>query len=93
MRLEGNDGTVIKVIEDIASDWERIAYALKFSPGVVRSIRKDTNRQCEDACEEVLYRWLEGAEGTLRPISWQTLIRVLNDCGKGTVAGKLRLLI
>jgi len=80
MRLKGKEGRTVKVIEGVAAEWEQLAYTLQFSPAVVRAVRRDTNQDCATACEEVLYRWVSGAEGTLQPVSWATLIECLRDC-------------
>ena len=80
MKLEGKEGTTVKVIEGMAAEWERLAYTLQFSPAVVRTVRRDTTQDCTAACVEVLYRWVSGAEGTRQPVSWATLIECLRDC-------------
>ena len=80
MRLKGKKGRTVKVIEGVAAEWEQLAYTLQFSPAVVRAVQRDTNQDCAAACEEVLYRWVCGAEGTLQPVSWVTLIECLRDC-------------
>ena len=64
----------------VAAEWERLAYTLRFSPAVVRTVRRDTTQDCTAACEEVLYRWVGGAEGTRQPVNWATLIECLRDC-------------
>ena len=79
MKLKGKDRRTVKVIESVAAEWELLAYALQFSPAVVRTIHRDT-KDCTAACEEVLYRWVNGAEGTRQPVSWATLIECLSDC-------------
>jgi len=80
MRLKGKEGRTVKVIEGVAAEWEQLAYTLQFSPAVVRAVRRDTNQDCAAACEEVLYRWVSGTEGTLQPVSWVTLIECLRNC-------------
>ena len=80
MRLKGKKGRTVKVIEGVAAEWERLAYTLQFSPAVVRAVRRDTNQDCAAACEEVLYRWVSGTEGTLQPVNWVILIECLRDC-------------
>jgi len=79
-RLKGKEGRTVKVIEGVAAEWEQLAYTLQFSPAVVRTVRRDTTLDCAAACEEVLYRWVNGAEGTRQPVSWATLIECLRDC-------------
>ena len=74
----------MKVVEEVAAKWEQLAYVLHFSPAVVRNIQRDTQHDCVSACQEVLYRWLNGE--TSHPVSWQTLIDSLRDCDFNTLA-------
>jgi len=71
---------VVKVIEQVASQWEELAYILQFSSAVVKTIKRDNTKDCTAACTEVLHRWVGGAEGTREPVSWATLIECLRDC-------------
>jgi len=89
MKLKGKNGRTVKVIEGVAAEWEQLAYTLKFSPAVVRNVRRDTTQDCTAACEEVLYRWVNGAEGTRQPVSWATLIECLRDCDFSVLARDL----
>ena len=82
-RLEGKGGKVVRVIERVAGNWEKLAYALEFSSDVVKTIRRDCHYECEQACQEVLHRWISGA--ARQPVSWWTLVESLrreNDFGK-----------
>ena len=79
IRLNDKEGRTVKLIEGVAAKWEQLAYILQFSSAVVRTVQRDTNN-CTAACEEVLYRWLNGSEGTRQPVSWATLIECLRDC-------------
>ena len=79
MKLEGKEGRTVKVVEGVAAEWEQLAYTLRFSPAVVRTVERDA-KDCTAACVEVLYRWVSGAEGTRQPVSWATLIKCLRDC-------------
>ena len=89
MKLKGKEGGTVKVIEGVAAEWERLAYTLQFSPAVVRTVRRDTTQDCTAACEEVLYRWVSGTEGTRQPVSWATLIKCLMDCDFSELANDL----
>ena len=71
---------MVKVIEQVASQWEELAYILQFSSAVVKTIERDNTKDCTAACTEVLHRWVGGAEGTREPVSWATLIECLRDC-------------
>ena len=89
MKHKGKEGRTVKVIEEVAAKWEQLASALEFSSAVVRTVRRDNNQDCAAACEEVLRRWVGGAEGTRQPVSWTTLIECLRDCDFITLARDL----
>ena len=89
MKLKGKEGKTVKVIEEVAAEWKQLAYTLQFSSAVVRTVQRDTTQDCAAACEEVLYRWVSGAEGTRQPVSWATLIECLRDCDFRVLASDL----
>jgi len=89
MELKGKEGRTVKVVEGVAAKWERLAYALQFSSAVVRTVRRNTTQDCAAACEEVLYQWVNGAEGTQQPVSWATIIKCLRACGFRELASDL----
>ena len=70
----------MKVVEETAANWEQLAYTLKFHQSVVRSIRRDNPLDCTSACEDILEQWLQGKEGTVSPVTWETFVEVLRDC-------------
>lgn len=71
---------MVKIIEQVASQWEELAYVLQFSSAVVKTIECDNPKDCIAACTELLHWWLRGAEGTRQPVSWATLVECLRDC-------------
>jgi len=89
MKLKGKEGRTVKVIEEVAAEWKQLAYTLQFSSAVVRTVQCDTTQDCAAACEEVLYRWVSGAEGTRQPVSWATLIECLRDFDFRVLASNL----
>ena len=76
--LKGWEGRAVKVIEQVAPVWERLAYALYFDPAVVAAITRDNPCKCELACMDMFGRWLNGS--ARQPINWETLIAALRDC-------------
>ena len=79
----------MKVIEEVASQWEGLAYMLQFSSTIVKTIERDSAKDCIAACTEVLHQWVGGAEGTRQPVSWATLIECLRDCDFTVLASDL----
>ena len=71
--IEGKEKTV-RVIQQSAAKWERIATGLHFESYDISRIKKDYN-ECYDACQTVFVEWLNGSGR--KPITWNTLIKVL----------------
>lgn len=90
--LEDERKDVIDIIEIVASDWEKVATTLKFSPSAIKIIEKDNKSNCENACYEMFRQWLDGKKDTRKPVSWTTLIEVLNQCDKSELAKRLSLM-
>ena len=84
--LKRSDGTVIRVVEEAAQQWERLAYALSFPRSTVNVVSRDNPQNAVGACGEILGRWLDGVEGTRQPISWNSLIDALRECDMITLA-------
>ena len=82
--LHHNKGT-LRIIESTAADWETFAISLGFDMPVIQTIRRATHYQPEDACREMLARWLEG-EGA----SWNNLLQALEAINEQTLASDLR---
>lgn len=87
--LKRRDGTVIRVVEEAAQQWERLAYALNFPRSTVNVVSRDNPQNAVGACGEMLGRWLDGVEGTRQPISWNSLIDALCECDMDTFASDL----
>ena len=77
------------MIEEVAGYWEDLARALHFESSVIEHIG-DMFFQTEDACREVLRRWLEGQGETRQPVNWATLIDSLSEAGFVDVAEELQ---
>ena len=77
-KVEGWEERAVKVIEQVAPFWEKLAYALHFNPAVVAAIARDNPCKCEQACMDMFGRWLNGS--ARQPVSWETLMVALRDC-------------
>ena len=86
--MESSKGKV-KVIESTAPIWKKLALALKFPQSIIDIIQANNDNKCENACREMLGRWLNGTMGTRQPVVWQTLIDVLEECDKCELARSL----
>ena len=64
------------MIDNITSDWKKVARALKFSEVKIRQIAK---KEEEEACIEMLRCWLAELKGCRTPISWKTLLSAIEE--------------
>ena len=87
-RFVGVSGRVVKVVEEVSADWEKLALALKFCGAVIRTVRESERFQVEGACRNILHRWLEGQSSL--PVTWDTLVECLEDIGHRSLAEDLR---
>lgn len=79
----------LNLIKKVASDWKNIGYCLELPGYVLDNIEHDTvNFGCEQSSHETFRRWLNG-EGR-QPVTWRTLIEVLQDADRKTLAADLK---
>ena len=76
-----------KVVRETQAVWEELAYALHFDTAIVDAIKRDAHN-VEEACTDVLSRWLDG-EGERGPRNWSTLLDALKDIGKTELAKEI----
>ena len=82
-----HQGKVVKVIDAVAHRWERFATRLHFTFGDIKRIEKECRSQPVDACQHVVGEWLSGKGRT--PISWSTVIEVLEEIDLSELAKNL----
>ena len=87
--FESRGGRKIKVIDDVASQWDELAKALGFGDEDIDRI-KCTFPNSYEACREMLAKWLEGDESLIGPVIWTTLIQSLINAGLVDVADNIR---
>ena len=93
IKLVGKSGKEIYIRDSLAGYWEDLLMMFNFEPvsstdALIRRIRKDTGYLGEEACREVLIKWLSG-DGK-QPTTWETLINVIDDLGQGELASEIR---
>ena len=88
-RIEGN-GKVVKVIETVASTWNKIALRLYFSHHDISRINRDNREQSMEAMSAVFMEWLEG-KGR-KPTTWETLITALKESGHLIITSDLQVI-
>ena len=85
--LKSISGKVVKVKESVCAHWELVAIHLCFPKGVIAIIKE--NDGSEKAFDDMMTRWLNGTEGTRKPITWRTLLTVLQEIDHGVLASDL----
>ena len=88
--IKGN-GKTVRVIEQVAAKWEKVATRLYFKSHDLSHIRQDSHRQTIDACRTVFIEWLQG-KGR-KPTSWDTVIKALEEADLSELAGDLKVVL
>ena len=88
--IEANEKTV-KVIEQAAAKWEKVATRLYFEGHDIDCIRKDYPQQTVEACRSVFIKWLQGRGR--KPTSWDTVIMALKEADLSELAGDLKFVL
>lgn len=88
-RIEGNN-IVVKVIEHVASTWDKLALRLHFSHQDISRIHRDTREQSMQAVSTMFTDWLDG-KGR-KPMTWETLITALKEGEYLTIASELEVI-
>ena len=89
--LETTDEEKIKIIRTVASDWMFIGDQLDFDKAGTKlnQIKADCGGEGVGACCRSMFQyWLNG--NGLQPVSWDTLIEILNNCNFGELAERVR---
>ena len=85
----------IRIIEEVASDWEEVAGQLGFTPAVIVAVKNPGCGKTPDACfKEILRRWMANATGMPNadkyPCTWKGIHTLLIDTTHTTVANDLK---
>ena len=86
-QLRTQDGRVIKIVTEVAGDWEQMAQRLDFSEPEVIIIRRSHPNDVESACTDMFERWLAGEHR--QPVTWQTVVDCLKELDLNVVASDL----
>ena len=81
----------LRIIQEVAIKWEKLALHLKFPDRVIEIIKKDHRHSSEDACREMLRRWLAGESG--QEVTWGQLIEALKDMQRSILAEAVQQLL
>ena len=81
--LKGPDGRKVRIIDEMAPEWEKLADTLGFEATEISCIKKDHRQEPVTSCCLMLDTWLqESPNNQLRePVTWETLIQCLTETG------------
>ena len=78
------------VIPKVAAEWMSLAIQLGVENGKINIIKKTHSSNCEDACRELFFRWIDEERGTGRePRTWDSVVRAIRKIGKEGLADEL----
>lgn len=83
------NGKQLQLISKTAAKWKKIATRLHFDPSDIGAIENDAHYKAEPACSAVFSTWLGGKHGLREPITWATIVKVLQEIDHGILADKL----
>ena len=77
------------IIDSVAAHWRRLGPVLNFESSDLNNI-KHNNTDVSDCCQELLSRWLQGFVGGGEPVTWERLVKAMEDARCGEVAQQVR---
>lgn len=93
--LKGLDGRKVRIIDEVATEWEKLADTLGFEATEISYIQKDHHQQPVASCRQVLDTWLqENPDNRLQqPVTWETLIQCLIETGCSILVQDLQTIL
>ena len=76
----------IRIMDEIASGWEQVAFALKIDEEVIESLRKE-EYDVKSACSQMFSRWIS-SHGT--EVTWEVLTDALHRADYKDLAEKVK---
>ena len=81
------NGKSVRVISVVAGKWEKVATRLFLESHDIERIERDCFYKTESSCRAVFMEWLAGKYR--EPVTWETLIKVLEEANFSTVVSDL----
>ena len=78
----------VRLIEEVAAGWEKIATHLYFESRHIQSMKRDNTQNSKECCRAVFVDWMEGRGR--QPITWKVLIDAMSQAGFPRVAEDLK---
>jgi hypothetical protein len=82
------NGTELRIMKEVAPEWDDVAVALGFDGARIKAIKMDAHFEQREACLEMFTEWLAGGHD-LQPPTWDALIQSLTAVGLTEIADLL----
>ena len=92
--MVGQSGKEIYIRDQLACNWEDLLLLLEFEPAssaqnLMKTIERNSRGEVSDACREVLLKWISGQPSNCQPVTWRTLISVIEKLDNAVLARDL----
>ena len=75
--MKDKNGNSVEIINTVADDWQRLAYALRFNEQKDRMLKIHASSERE-SCKKMFNEWLQGKYAKRpKPATWGSLIKCL----------------
>ena len=88
--LNLNGGKKLRIVEQVAANWEKMAVSLGFDSNRISIIAQDVCYDSKEACFKMFDKWLRG-EHDLKPPKWYYLIKCLEERADSVPDSELKL--
>ena len=83
-------GKTLKLIDKVASEWERVATRLYFELHDISRIKRDHHNDCRSACLAMFGEWLEGK--VRLPTTWEMLIKAFGEADISEMTADIKII-
>ena len=82
------NGTELRIIKEVAPEWDEVAVALGFDGARIKTLKMGAHYQPREACRDMFTEWLDGGHD-LQPPTWDVLIQSLRAANLMEIADLL----
>ena len=79
------NGTELRIMKEVAPEWDEVAVALGFDGARIKTIKMGAHYQPRQACREMFTEWLNGGRD-LQPPTWDIFIQSLTAANLTEIA-------
>ena len=88
--LNLNGGKKLRIVEQVAANWGKMASKLGFDNNRISTIAIQVHYDPEEACFKMFDKWLRG-EHDLKPPKWYYLIKCLEETADSVTGSEFEL--